>query len=298
MHNFVRIKFVSARGFTIAEMMVASFIGMLFTGMLFTLTTVNRNVMGKDSIRTGLNQNLRGALDLVGADIRVAGENLGTLFPAIEVTNGTSGAADTIILRRNLIDEVLPLCTQITGGTNTPNIYFAIPGTVAGCVYSGHTHDYDAWRAYRLTQPGQRTLAYIYDSTGHHGEFFTYINEQDNGNSYYIVRTTGTWSYTYPTASTSIYILEQWQFQLNTNNLQLVQNNDNANPLDVSFGITNFQVRVKMQDNTIVNSFTNTDNWTLIKALEVTLNGSDTFAGKAVNRSMVAEYFPRNILSH
>jgi hypothetical protein len=288
----------SCKGFSIAEMLVASFIGLMFTGVLLGMTTVNRNVMGKDNARTGLNQNLRGALDLVGADIRVAGENLGSIFPAVELTNGASGAPDQLTLRRNLLDEVLPLCTAITGGSGTTSIYFAIPGTVSGCVYSGHTHNYNSWRTYRLAQPSTSTLAYIYDSSAKLGEFFTYTNEVDTGTSYYLVRTAGTWSRSYPTASTTIYILEQWRFSMSSGILQLVINNDTTNTLDVSFGLTDFQARIKKQDDTFVNSFTTADNWTQIKAVEVTLSGSDTFGGNTLSKTMVGEFFPRNILSH
>jgi len=286
------------QGFTIMELMVTSFLGLIVTGLLLTLTQTNRNVLGKDTIRTGLNQNLRGALDLMGADIRVGGENLPASFPAIEIVDGASGATDRLKIRRNLLDEVLPLCTAITAGSSVNNIYFAIPGTVAGCVYSGHTHDYTAWRTYRLAQPSAQTLAYIYDSASKNGQFFTYTGEVSTGTAYYLTKSASTWTYNYPTASTSIYILEEWEYKMVGENLQVIVNRLTGTPYNVSFGLTNFQMRAKMQDNTIKTSFITSDNWTQIKALEVTLTGQDTFGGKVLSRTLVGDFVPRNILSH
>ena len=286
------------RGFTIVELLVASTLGLIVTGLLLGLTQANREVLGKDMIRTGLNQNIRGALDLMGADIRVGGENLGSTFPAIELINATGGDSDQLLIRRNLLDEVLPVCTAITAGSTVTNIYFAVPGTVAGCVYSGHTHNYNSWRNYRLSQTPAQALAYIYNSATKLGEFFLYTSEVNTGTAYYLTRSAGTWANSYPTASSAIYMLEEWRYRLVGENLQVIVNRDTANPFNVSFGLTDFLVRIEMQDNTFETAFTANDSWTSIKTIEVTLSGQDTFSGETLTQSMVGEFFPRNILSH
>lgn len=300
MRSYVNSKLLSKSqsGFTISEILVTSLLGLLITGLLLTLTSTQRKVLSKDLVRTGLNQNIRGALDLMGADIRVGGENLGQTFPAIELSNGSAGTSDVLTIRRNLLDEVLPVCTQITAGTSNSNIYFAIPGTISGCVYSGHTHNFTSWREYRLAQPSQSTLAYIFNTSTKVGEFFTYTAESDTGTSYYITRTSGTWANTYPVGSSAVYILEEWRYNKVGENLQVIQNNDNLNPLNVSFGLSNFQVQINLQDNTTVATFANTDSWSQIKSIEVELSGQDTFDGQLINRTLTGKYFPRNVLSN
>jgi len=108
----------------------------------------------------------------------------------------------------------------------------------------------------------------------------------------------GTWEHTYNTGSSAIYILEEWLFRLNGDVLQLIIDGDDENALNVAFGLTDFQVTARMQDDTTLDSLGAADNWTSLKSLEVTLAGEDSFAGETIEASLTSEFFPRNILSN
>ena len=282
-------------GFTVAETLVASVLGLMVSAMTLSFMSAHHFAMTRDSARTRVNQNLRGTLDIMGADLRVTGENLGKSFPAIEVTNGAGSAPDQLILRRNLVDDVLPLCTALTAGTSITKVYFAIPGSVAGCTYSGQTHAYTSWEQYRTTHGGS-VKAFIYDTSGKHGQFFTYQSATNGGTSYYLNRDPGTWTYTYPTASSAVYILEEWSFRLTNGMIELTENQTNIS--NVSFGMTDMQVQVLMQDGTTKNSFTRSDAWTSILGVNLALAASENYAGRTIARRLSGRFFPRNILSN
>ena len=279
------------------ELLVVCFLGLLLTALTLTLTETQRRSLGTDMARTRLTQNLRGALDIIGADARIAGENLGAAFPAILITDNGSGTPDTLTLRRNIINEVLPVCQAVAAGAS--QVYFAIPGNVAGCTRSGHTNDYNAWRTQRLADSDQSVRAYIWDSSAKLGEYFDYTGETDTGTAYYILRGGApSWSRTYPVGSSSVYMLEEWKFDVSTNLLRVTREQQTGLINNVSFRINNFQVRALMQDNTIKTSFTASDSWSLLKGIEVTLTGDDEYAKNLITRSVSSQFFPRNVLSN
>ena len=272
-------------------------LGLLVVGLGLTSLLSFRYILGKETVRTRLTENLRGSLDILGADIRVAGENVGSSFPAIEVTDGAAGAPDTLLTRRNLLDAVLPLCTAITSGTSVTKIYFANGGGGAGCVYSGQTSNFNSWKSYRAAL-GSDVDAFIYDTVNKRGEFFKYHTETDAGTSYSLTRTAGTWANSYSVGATAIYVLEEWKYLVSGGILEVIQNRDAANPLKVSFGITDFQVHLLMQDGTTKASFAPTDSWSLIKLLQIDLSGSDSYSRRNFVRTVTGKFFPRNVLSN
>lgn len=284
----------SDSGFTVVEVLVASLIGLTITALCLSATMMNRNVLGRDAVRTRLNENLRGALDIVLADGRIVGENLDSGFPALEVVSGTS---DEMVMRRNLKDEVLKVCTAIAANTTVNKVFFAIAGNTQGCVYSGQTQNYNAWKAYRIAQGGS-VDAFIYDSATKRGEFFRYTAEGDTGTTYYIQRSAGTWAYAYPATSSSVYILEEWRYKKVNDMLQVIGNRNAANTYNVAFGISAFDVQVLMQDGTVKQTFAATDPWASIASIQVTLTGQDSYAKKNITRTLVDKFFPRNVLSH
>jgi prepilin-type N-terminal cleavage/methylation domain-containing protein len=286
-----------AQGFTLIELLVTMLLGSLLLAMALSVALVNRSVLGKEQVRLQLAQNLRSALDITGLDLRVAGENLSHSFPAIEITNGASGAPDTLTLRRNLLDEVLPVCVSIVAGTGTTQVVFANSPTQAGCVYAGHTHNYNSWRSYRLAEGGT-VDAYIFDSVSKHGEFFRYNGEIDTGSEYSITRTSGTWTYNYPAGSSSVYILEEWKYYFEAGLFKLQENRDNARIYNVIFGVTDFQARAHLQDGSSLDDFGPTQQWTQLAQVQVDLTGSDAYARNTMTRTVSARFFPRNVLSN
>ncbi len=285
------------RGFTLIELLVSSSLGVLLIGLVMASILANRQLFKQDMVRTKINENIRGALDIVGTDIRLGGESFGSAFPAILVSNGSGSSADTLTVRRNLVAEVLPVCTALAAGSNAP-LQFAIPGTTAGCIYSGQTTSYQSWRNYRIAN-GNTVNAYIWDSVAKAGEFFQYTSETDGATSYSISRS-GTWTRTYPTTSSAAYIMEEWKFQANGagDELQLVKDQDTADPTTLAFNLKDFQITILQRDGTTKTSFTTSDTWTNIKSITVAITGKDSFLKEEVNRTLSASYFPRNVLSN
>jgi hypothetical protein len=270
---------------------------MLVGGLMLSSTLANKRAFNFDMKRVLLDQNLRSGMDILGADLRVGGENLPTSFPAFEIINGVAGAADELVVRRNLIDEVLPVCTSIPTGSTALQVYFAVGGaTTAACTYSGQTYNYNSWRTYRTNNSGT-VRAFIYDVAAKNGEFFNYTNEGSTGTAYYILRNSGSWTFGYPALSSSVYILEEWRFKLVSGVLQIEVNGQPATPQNVVAGLSDFQVRALMNDATVKTTMTRIDDWSQMQALEVTLSGATTYQKKALTRTLTSRFFPRNILS-
>jgi len=251
-----------------------------------------------DVTRTKMSQDVRGALDLIGVNARQVGQSFTGSFPALQIVNGSGSLPDDLYMRRNLIDEVLNVCVSIAAGSNTSNVFFTNAINSAGCDRTSNLNNYNAWRNYRLAQTSQTVRAYIYNISTKQGEFFTYNGEVDSGTQLNITRTSGNWTYSYPSGSSAIYILEEYHFNLSADLLQLIVNNDNSNILNVAFGMTDFQASAKMQDGSTKSSFISTDDWTKLSYIELTLTAQDTFAKEPVKVALSSRFFPRNILSN
>lgn len=279
--------------------MVSSFLGLLvgLLGVNYALT--QKRFFGNDIVRTRINENLRGALDVIIFDGREAGENLTFAVPAVELVNGAGTDPDVLVLRRNLVSSVLNLCTTIAAGSGTTQIFFANSTTQSGCIYSAEEPKQTAWQSYRTSNNGT-VDAFIYDSVNKRGEFFRYNGEgsKSSNNTRWITRTGGSWSNTYTRYSSWIFLMEEWRYQLSGDTLQLIENRDTANPYNVSFGISSFSAQVLMEDGTLKNSFTTADDWTKIEHIRVTLGGTETLRGRTFARTLTGQFFPRNILSN
>lgn len=284
----------NSRGFTLIELLAATSAGLLILSFAVPFTSMFRDTMGNDIAKSRISSSLRGGMDIIGADIRVAGENLPSVFPAVELTNGASGAADTLYLRRNLLDEILPVCAASAAGATT--ITFANNSTVAGCSYSGQTTAYNSWRNYRISQGGT-VRAYIFNTVTKLGEFIRYNNDVNGGTSY-SVRTASGLTRAYPAGSSAMYMLEEWRINLASNSIQIQTNQDATTLGTISFGITNMQVSILMQDATTKTAFTTADAWDQIKSIDLTLTGVDEYRNQNITRSLIGKFFPRNVLSN
>ncbi|MFN8391683.1 MAG: hypothetical protein U0136_15450 [Bdellovibrionota bacterium] len=292
---------------TILELMVASTIALFIVGMTVSTTVVNRDAYGYDIVRTRLNQNLRSAFDVINTEVRQAGERLPGSFPAIEIVDGASGAPDTLILRRNLLDEVLTVCQTLTTASG-PDVYLtsSAAGTPPVCVFGTQTANFNAWHSYRIGSAGGTShvvRSYIFDFTTKLGQFFNYSSDNTSGTTQTIRKQSGSWAGTYTGLSASVYMLSEWKFQLSTTPgsedlLQLVENQDTANPKNVVYGVKNIQFRALMQDGTSKTTFTKNDNWSQIRAIEVTISGSDKFRDRVIDSTLTTQLFPRNVLSN
>ncbi|MCB0332102.1 MAG: prepilin-type N-terminal cleavage/methylation domain-containing protein [Bdellovibrionales bacterium] len=285
----------SAKGMTIVELLVASSIASVLLAVAATTFLTQRELVGHDLKRTAVNQNLRSAIDILGMNIRLAGENLSGTFPAIELTDGSSGAPDELILRRNLLDEVLKICTPITNATTDP-LYFAIGGTTPGCIHSDQAQSFSSWTTY-LSSQGGTALAYAYDPASQLGEFFWFSAITDTGSDMF-VQPDDSWTQSYGVGQAAAYIIEQWHFRLDGENIQLIVDGNIANPQNVIFGVSDFQATITKSDGSTMTSFGVSDDWTEIQSINITLTANDTSSLQAIDRTLNASFFPRNVLSN
>lgn len=303
----------SNSGFTILELMVATTLSLLVMGIGFSSIFAARQAVFYDFTRTRLNQQMRGAFDILSANIRQAGENLPSGFPAIElVDGGAANVTDQLILRRNLETQVLTVCSTITAGS-TNSLYFAATpidplNPRAGCIPTdpGTTTKYTAWHNDRISAGGSIS-AFIYDYGTLLGEFFTYSNDSISTANAQIFRN-GTWTYGYtvaaePIASTAaVYIIEEYLVLVSTtapnaNVLQIIKDKDYSTPYNIAPDITNLQVTITMTDGTVKTSFLRTDSWKLIKQIDVTLTGQSTWSNRIISTTTSGRFLPRNVFS-
>lgn len=300
------MNFTNNIGMTIVELLVASTLSMIIFGMGLSATIASRNTYSYDILRTRLNQNIRSAFEIINTELRQTGERLPTGFPALEIIDGGGNASDQLILRRNLLDETLTVCQNITPSTAGGYVY--ITSTTAGlppaCTFGTQTSNYNSWRNYRLANSSGVIQAYIYDFASKKGQFFYYDSETDNNISVQRIHNqNGSWANTYTAISSSAYILSEWAFAKSTVSgqtdlLQIIQNQDTANIQSIIYGITDIQFKAIMQDDSIKNSFSSSDSWTQIKAIEISITGTDSYRGRVLSSTLTTRLFPRNVLSN
>jgi len=287
----------SDSGFTLIELLVASSLGLLMLGIVTSTFISSREMARYDMDRTMVQQNLRGTMDIIGMNIRLAGENLPPTFPAIELIDGAGTDPDQLIVRRNLRDEILKLCEPIDAGTQQP-FYFATPGTTPGCTFSDQMQNYNTWLDY-LTTVGSDAKGYIYDPTTDLGEFFPLDEvEMEIDNMYVRAPASYNWTNTYEDGQAAGYILEEWRFQLVGDIFQAVIDEDSLNPRNITFGVSDFQVEVTLEDGSVLTDFSSVDDWTEITAIAILLEGDGDRTSNPIERSLRASFFPRNILSN
>jgi prepilin-type N-terminal cleavage/methylation domain-containing protein len=271
----------SSSGFTLIELLVATLVSSaILTASLALINQQRRQVLGTQA-QTQVKQNLRAAMDLIGADAKLAGERLENPadyqeLPVISIdSNGAVVAGvqtDALTMQRKLIPDVLTVCADIAVGDR--NVRVSDNPGAGNCLFSDGngnslTDTLDAFQAYRCSQDGvnacARTVnlaalaacdnecvwAYIHDPVENRGEFFRYVFEEaDNVAAPTLnrihVRPTGAggnWQFSYATANApKIYILEEKQFSLtNTGVLQLSINRQAATNLVNQ--LDDFQVR-------------------------------------------------------
>lgn len=301
----------SAKGMTLVELLLALALGVIILGLAFSITLSNRRLYQMDQSRTALNQNLRTAMDMVGADVRQAGERMPQDFTPIEVIDG--GQSDTLVLRRSLLDAVLPVCETINSGSNEDNINVAkkVNPPNAACTFddsngNGRDDGIDRWNEFRCSQDGvagcqgnsQEVLrAYVYNPATRQGEWIIYDREDNSGVKIHKANDES-WLYTYRVEhNPRIYVLEERRYRLQGGFLQLVINGDTSNPRNVIDRATAFSVRALMRDNTWRTAIGSGAIWTDIASLEIQLTGRTPFSGRDLERTLTSRFVPRNILS-
>ncbi|MDX2005677.1 MAG: hypothetical protein SFU83_10405 [Meiothermus sp.] len=297
-------------GFTVIELLIATAVGVIILGASISLIISNRRVYELDRLRTELNQNLRGALDLLGTDIRLAGQGLPADFPALSI----GGGGTVLTVRTSRISTVLSVCQTVAA--NASSILVAEDGnSTPGCArvpisLTDTRHSPMAQFEAERTRGGATTeVAYIYDpatlcndTTRVRGEFFTYSGASNPASGPVILQKTGSdLSRPYPVGS-RIYLLEQRVYSLEQdgNELQLSVNGGAAQGVATHISGVSFQAFVS-GSTTPVTSFCNalgqTLLWKTLGRVSVRINGAIPARGTSLRRSLEADFLPRNVLS-
>ena len=287
--------------------MIAMIVTSVIAATVLSVTLSSRRLLRKDQQRSQVNQDLRLGLDLLGVDIRQAGERLPADFPALEIVDGASGAPDTLIIRRNLLDQVLPVCKKITKDTSTDQVRISkvtvppdVPpkgcGPVADDDADGWPENLEPWRDYRDGNGGV-VKAYVFNPVKHWGEFFLF--DGDGSNTQYIHKAdTGNWLHTYRVnQQCRVYIIQERRYELNGDVLELVLDEDAGTTQRLLHGVTDFQIQAVMSDGSVTDALNVADEWGDLAALKVTLTAESEETGQPMTREVSARFFPRNVLS-
>jgi type IV pilus assembly protein PilW len=290
----------SENGFTLAEMLVAMTISLLVVGVVLSLAMASRNVYSTDEARTRLDQDLSAARDLVAADVLSAGERLAADFPAVLIKDG-AGAADELTVRRNLVEVVLPACTDVAGGDTQIEIAQPV-APPPGCApqsdgdADGWPDNVQVWRAHRLGAGGS-ARAYLFDPVNRRGEFFDYVAEDA---ALYAVRAdpATVWTNAYPALNQCrVYLIEEHAYTVSGDVLQLVVDGAAGSPINVVFGVADFQVAASLPGGVTRTTFSGADAWRDIVALDLEFTGRTLVRGRPFERRLSTAVLPRNVLS-
>jgi len=287
---------------------VALTVTVLVSAAVMSLAFSAQAVFETDKHRTTVNQNLRSGIDLLGIDVRQAGERLPGDAPAVEIIDGEHDGPDRLILRRNQLDVVLPVCNlKISAGSATDALFSSRRDVThkypPGCAPAadsdsdGWPDNLGAWRDYRIDNGGVIT-AYLHNPTTDEGEFFLY-DAEDNSTMHIHKLNTDKWEYTYDLVdSPRIYILEQKEFFLEDGVLKCIVNGNTDSVLNLVSHIRDFQCRAVFRDGTIQTAMGSADDWGALEAVEVWLSAESEWKGRAVDNTLVTRFFPRNVMSN
>ena len=299
------------RGVTLVELLVSLAVVGLLLALVLPIVLSNRRTVELDQVRTGVNQTLRAAHDLIGADLRIAGERfneigLGILSP---VQLGAAGGNSVLTLRRAL-EDWLPVCndpTPLSGSAITVAVVGQIEPQrcIAQRTVASAGIDWPpnvlAWRTLLATTGGQGT-AYIHDPASGVGQYF--IVEIDDGQPLQLQCVAPcTWdaSAAYSEANAGIVgLLDVFEYFV-TDGVLVRRNAVTGAELRIADGIVDFDVSITRDDGTsageVVTEFGPGLSWARIRSVNVTVVVRLDQTGTAVEREMTVSYFPRNILS-
>ena len=300
-------KHYSQSGFTLMELLVVTGLSGIVAATIGGAIIAQKNLYKQEVRRTKMNQDFRSIFDIIGPQVKLVGERLPSYFPAMLLEDGTNSSSDTLYLRRNMGDFILNLSDEIgTFGTESKQVVFfsageGLPAPFPGLDFMNNLESQDAWNEYKLDVWGADDgIAYMYNEQNDNGEFFDFsmLSVVDNAgtNQRAIHAVSGTqWENSYNEDNGQIYLLSEWKLSVVNNYLRLVDSGDDNNYLNLAAEISDFQVRIHMQDGSVSDSFTAADNWQDIENIEITVESTNSVTG--VSREWRSKFFPRNVIS-
>ncbi len=293
---------IRSGGFSLIELLVGLSVMVMVTSIALGLATSSRRIYAADTARAAANDGVRATADLVTTDLRQAGERLPDDFPAIEIIDGSGGAPDELIVRRNLLDTVLRVCRDLTA--TSAKIYItelvASPAPV-GCTPvdldgDGWVDTHKVWRDWRRAHGGN-VRAFVFDPVTGAGDFFTY--RRDSKTNGFIRRSfVPALSTNYPLANQPrVYMIEERRYRLQGDILQAVIDGDAADVQQLVPNVTDFGLQARFRDGTTQTALGFADVWSDLEAIEVSVAMSVPHGDTFVDRTRSFEVLPRNVLS-
>jgi hypothetical protein len=139
--QYLKLKSQQTGGFTLLELVVASAVALTILSVSLGVLSQQKRLVLSDRTRATVNDGLRLASDLIGQDIKQAGERLDSDItqPGITIIPGaTALIPDTLVLQRQLLTEKLTVCQTLAQGSSNASIDISVvSGTaVNNCKYS------------------------------------------------------------------------------------------------------------------------------------------------------------------
>ncbi|MEM6428748.1 MAG: prepilin-type N-terminal cleavage/methylation domain-containing protein [Deinococcota bacterium] len=296
------------QGFTLVELLVVLGVSILVITASVNVTIASNRMFRVDRVRTRMNQDLRAASDLIGADVRTAGSYL----PNVGLQSIVVRGGNELEIRRSLLSTQLPVCKKINGGSNADVVFVSennpkrpeCDRDSRDLDGDGQADDHTEWVDYRTdteVNPNQTVAVYIWPSEDGQGEFFTY--DAEDGSNQHIHKASGKWQHDYDPESTpppNLYVMEMRRYQLTDGVLELIINDNEDNPLRLVNNITEFRVRAILTDGSVVEDFGENpeDRFTDIASVEIDVQAADQVTPQTrVERELNNRFFPRNILN-
>jgi prepilin-type N-terminal cleavage/methylation domain-containing protein len=284
-----------SKGFGLIELIVAAVI--LSIIMLATFATVmsSRNAYTVDQSRSSSNQNLRAALDILGADIRQSGARIaGTGVSAVSLTS------TSLTLRFGLADP-LPICQNASG--QSVSIYIQ-GSSIAGCnsaVTQGIIAQWQNLYTARNTS-GQIARIWIYDRITAVGEF-AQISNISSSSTLSTISTLSNLSRTYIPANTLVYLIEEHAYTFSSTNRTLSVAVDAQAATVVVDQVDSFQVQATTTASCGgASSLTSSGSFIAgsscnLRNIVLTIQSSNLSNGRQIApRTLQGIYIPRNVL--
>jgi prepilin-type N-terminal cleavage/methylation domain-containing protein len=262
------------RGVTLTELLVSTVVAGIVLSVTLGGAMVNRQMFVEDQTRTTVNQTLRSGMDLIGADIQQAGENLlrtESMFPAVELLRdppnppaGSDNWNSVLIVRRLLLTR-LPVCLKLGNDAVTPptaqsnitsiRVFDTTDTTLpADCRNTENRNVVAQWNTQReqfgtLSGTTRRLRIFIYDSDGR-GQFINFTGtgttNLQTANAIDLSLESFNGEMFYNNTNARAAVVEERQYRIQNNTLQLVVDGGAAQTL--VNGIERFRVTIPTTD--------------------------------------------------
>jgi type IV pilus assembly protein PilW len=286
---------------------VALAVAGILLGLLLPIVLSNRRVVQLDQARTSANQTLRAAQQLLGSDVRIAGERFGEGLALSPIELSVSGDDSVVTLRRNL-EDALPVCEALSSGDTSILVADWDGSTgepqcaVNRTVDVGGTEWPATLAAHRqlAEDAGGSLRAFLFDPSTRTGQWFemtvpTGSSQPDSVSCASDCAWDASANYG-PVSESYVAILETIVYRLNDGVLERVDVSS-GEVLRIASGIASFDVTATFADGSTATELASDADWREIASLELDVRVERREGESLADRSLQTRLFPRNVLS-